>query len=107
MLLLIATYLVLGFLYAWIAGSIAREDVEVQTGVIILLLTAAVVILLSIVLPPDVPGRPFIVAAANFGSLIVMTNVVAKIDWAKSAIIAAIYTAILFLVGMGLAAMAA
>ena len=94
--------IMLGFMFAWIAGVVAEEDVEVKTGVLILFLTGVVTVLVRIIVS-EVDGIPMpglIGAAANFLALIVMTHAFAKIEWKKSALIAIIYTVILFLINL-------
>ena len=101
---LVCLYIILGFMLAWIAGVVAREDVEVKTGVIILFLTAVISIAGQVGIEMAAEGSskwaaPFI----NFGALLLMIRLIAKLEWKHSAIIAAIYTALLFLLGMALA----
>jgi hypothetical protein len=108
---LVCLYIVLGFMLAAIAGPIAREDVEVKTGVLILVLAGIVAFV----------GRIAVMAAAegagaedpegmgvwtspliNFGALLLTIHLIAKLSWKHSAIIAAIYTAVLFVIVLGL-----
>lgn len=103
--LLVCIYIILGGIFAWVANIVANEEVLVRTGVLILVLTAVVGILLAIVLPMTVPARGLILAGANFASLVILTNVIAKLSWKHSAIIAAIYAVILFLVNLALVAL--
>ena len=39
LILLICLYIVLGFIFSWVAAVVAKEDVEVKTGVLILAIT--------------------------------------------------------------------
>lgn len=102
---LVCIYIMLGFLFAWVAGVIAQEEVLVRTGVLILVLTAVVDILLRIILPASTPAPGLVLMGANFLTLIVLTNAIAKIDWKNSAIIAVVYTGVLFLISLLLGAM--
>ena len=105
---LVCIFIMLGFMFAWIAGVVAEEDVEVKTGVLILFLTGVVTVLVRIIVS-EVDGIPMpglIGAAANFLALIVMTHAFAKIEWKKSALIAIIYTVILFLINLAFSAIA-
>lgn len=98
-------YVILGFIFAWVANIVANEEVLVRTGVLILVLTAVVSILLSIVVPTTVPFRSLILTGANFATLMILTNVIAKLSWKHSAIVAAIYAAVLYLVWMAIFAL--
>lgn len=105
LVVLVCIYIALGFIFAWVANVVANEEVLVRTGVLILVLTAVVGILLSIVLPASIPARGLILSGANFAALILLTNVIAKLSWKHSAIIAAVYTVILYLVSLALVAL--
>ncbi|GJM19497.1 MAG: hypothetical protein DHS20C14_17100 [Phycisphaeraceae bacterium] len=48
MLLLLLIYLVLGFMYAWIAGVVAKEEVAVRVGVLVVVLPALVKVALRV-----------------------------------------------------------
>jgi hypothetical protein len=105
---LICLYAVLGFMLAWIAGVVAREDVEVKTGVLILVLTAVIAIAGAFGVESVWQGgskyaSPFI----NFAALALMIRLIAKLEWKHSAIIAGIYTVLLFLIASGLRSCAA
>lgn len=111
LLVVLAIYVFLGFMLAWIAQIVAREEVEVKTGVIILVLTAVISWAVQWgagnVLGPW--GATLGGTVANFVVLIALLNLIAKLSWKHSAIIAGIYTGLLFLVaiGFGLLAVAA
>jgi hypothetical protein len=96
-------YLVLGFLLAWIANLVANEEVEVKTGFLILIITGILSVLVRIGMNQVAPDAAVVVApVANFVLLVVLLKLMAQLGWKHSAIIAAIYTAILFAVGLGL-----
>lgn len=102
--LLICIYLVLGFFLAWIAGVVAREDVEVKTGAIILFVTGVLSVLARLGLKESMPEAiPWLMPIIQFGILIVLLHLIARLSMKHSAIIAAIYTGLLFLVGLALA----
>jgi hypothetical protein len=102
-IILIGVYLVLGFLLAWIANLVANEEVEVKTGFLILIITGILSVLVRIGMNQVAPDAAVVVApVANFVLLVVLLKLMAQLGWKHSAIIAAIYTAILFAVGLGL-----
>lgn len=93
---LIAVYVVLGFLLAWIAGAVAREDVEVKTGVIVLVVTGILALLINLGIDQVAPGiTTWTWPIVNYGVLVLLLNLIAKLSWKHSALIAIIYTVIL------------
>lgn len=103
-LVAIAVYAFLGFLLAWISQVIAKEDISVGTGVVILILTGIVgfgIKMFAISALGDVLGG-LVALAGQFGVLIVMLNVLAHLTWKHSAIIASIYTGVLFAIGLAM-----
>lgn len=96
LLLLIVIYLVLGFMYAWIAGVVAREEISVGTGVFVVLLPGVVRIALAIAgLNIGLGGLLLDLALLTVGGALI-----AKLEWRHAAIIAAVYTVLLFLVSI-------
>lgn len=106
LLVLICMYLVLGFLLAWVAQLVAREEVEVKTGVLILVITAIVSIAAGLILGQTAPSlAPVGLPALQFGMLVVLTKQLAGLTWKHSLIIAVIYTVLLFLLRLALGAL--
>jgi len=107
-IILLAAFLVLGFLFSWVASIVAREDVEVKTGMLVLLGTFVVSLAASLGLGLVMPSIAWmLMPLVNFGALVLMTHMIAKLGWKHSAIIAAIYAAILLAVNLGMRACAA
>ncbi|MEX2219737.1 MAG: hypothetical protein WD749_13370 [Phycisphaerales bacterium] len=102
-ILLICIYIVLGFMLAWIAGVVAREDVEVKTGVIILVLTGIASIALGLGLNEMAPdAAAWILPFLQFGLLTALIALIAKLSWKHSLIIALIYTVLITVLVLGL-----
>jgi hypothetical protein len=98
LLILLCVYTVLGFMLAWIAGMVAQEEVEVKTGVITLICSGVVSFLIDMGLAAVIPGTAESVGAMFVADLIVLTlmlNLIAKLSWKHSAIIAVIYTVVI------------
>ncbi|MFN7019730.1 MAG: hypothetical protein ACK4WH_00200 [Phycisphaerales bacterium] len=105
LLFLICVYIVLGFILAWVAGVVAREEIGVRTGVLILFLTAVISVGARLGIAAVAPGAVlWLSPVVNFGALIVLLHLMAYLSWKHSAIIAAVYTAILFVLGLALKA---
>ncbi len=107
LLILIAIYAILGFMLAWIVGIIAKEEITVGQGVIILILAGIVSIALGIglgfVVDPET-ANPLALAGMsavfNLCTIAVFTKLIAQIGWKESFIISAIYAALIFLIGL-------
>jgi len=105
---LLCILVALGFVLAWISNVVAHEDMEVKTGVLILVLSGILSWVAKLALmdmDPLVESLGGI--AANFGALVLLTNLLGKIGFKKSAIIAAVFTAILWVIGFVLGLMLA
>lgn len=104
LLIIIAMYVFLGFMLAWIAQVVAREEVEVKTGVIILVLTAIIGYAVQAGAAAAFGSGAALALGtlSNFAALIVLLNLVAKLSWKHSAIIAAIYTVLIFAAALGI-----
>jgi hypothetical protein len=102
--ILLAVYVVLGFLLAWIAAMVAKEEIEVKTGVITLMCSGLVSLLarvgVSMVL--EEPLASIASIAVDLGVLTLMINLIAKLNWKHSVIIAAIYTVLMTVVMFGI-----
>lgn len=108
LIVLIAVYCVLGFLFTWIAQIVAKEEVSVGAGIGIVVGTGIAAAVTAIGLAASVPALVvFIMPLVNFGLLVCLTHLIARLSWKHSAIIAAIYTALMFLVGIAFTACAA
>lgn len=104
MLLLIGFFLVLGFMYSWVMNIVARDEIPVWKGAVILFGAAILFGVVSVALEDEAPIMAVAVGVpVNFASLIALTKFIAGIEWKHAAISAGIYTALLFLVGLGLA----
>lgn len=106
--MLIAVYLVLGFMLAWVVGIVAKEEIEVKTGVIIMVVAGVVGLGAKLALAGVAPDMvEFAGLAIDFVVLTVVTNMFAHIGWKNSVIVALICSLLLLAVGMGLRAMLA
>jgi hypothetical protein len=102
-LLLIFILTILGATLVWIAGVVAREDVEIKTGVVILLLTGVLTAAAKYGLDMLSPGLGvYLAPVANFGLLVLFLHAIASLSWKHSAIIAAIYAVIITLATFGI-----
>jgi hypothetical protein len=106
--ILLAVYTVLGFMLAWIAAMVAKEEVEVKTGVITLICSGVVSFLVRLGLF-EIMGSAEATGAAIISDLAIlalMLNLIAKLSWKHSAIIAVIYTVVIdgLLFGMAMCA---
>ncbi len=100
-LVLIAIYTVLGFLLSWIANMVAKDDIEVKTSVIIIVLWGVLSTGVSYGLnAASVPAPGIFTSIINFGLLMGLLHFLAHLAWKHCAVIAAIYSAIMF--GLGL-----
>ena len=100
-LILVAIYVILGFMLAWVAGMVAQEEEEVKTGVLTLVCAGAInwVIgfVLADVMEPGVP-RMMVAIGTSYLVLALCLLAIARLGWKPSLIIAAIYQALLYLV---------
>lgn len=106
-IILVAVFLVLGFLYAWIAGIVAKEEVELKTGVLILFLAAILTVVLQVALLSLDPAVQIVLTSV--GQLVAiagLTRVMTGIALGKSFVIAIIYSVILSIVAVAFRAMA-
>ncbi len=94
MLILIALYTILGFLYAWTVGIVAREEIYVRSGVLIVVIPLLVRIALSVAQIQ----LGLIGLGLDFALLLVGSKLIARLDWKPALIVSAIYTAILLVV---------
>ncbi len=108
--ILLAIYVVLGFMLAWIAGLVAREEVDVKTGVLTLVVSGVLGILASLGIDAvldEGTGSTVLNAGAQFVILTACIRLFAKLSWKHSLIIAVIYTVVINVIVLGLAACAA
>ncbi|MFG0306557.1 MAG: hypothetical protein ACF8Q5_10150 [Phycisphaerales bacterium JB040] len=110
-LLLIVVYIVLGFMYAWITGIVAREEISVGTGVLILVLSGVLTIIAGVGLAAAGIENELTLqlagTAVSLGSLTLMGKAIAKLEWKHALIIACVYSVLLFVNGLALGACAA
>ncbi len=104
--LLFCLLAVLGFVYVWIANVVARTDVEVKTGIIILFVAGLAGWGIRAALS-GAGGVTFEVAGSgvHFLALVLLTRYLAAIEWKQALIVAAIFTGLMFVAGLALAAM--
>lgn len=103
MKIIAAYYFFLGFIYVWIANVIAKEDVSVSRGVVILLLTGVVGLAFHYLIGKDLGDYSSLaLLPVNFGALIMLTHWITGIRLKQSAIIASIFTVLIFLFGLAL-----
>src|SRR5262245_21091404 len=102
--IVLAIYTVLGFFLAWIAQMVAREEVEVKTGVITLVCSGVVSLLVRVGIYQIDSGPAGVGAGivAELGVLTLMIHLIAKLSWKHSIIISLIYTVLLAGVMFGL-----
>ena len=101
-LLLIVVFVVLGFMYAWVTGVVAREEISVGRGVAILVLAG----IASLIFSAFVTDNSYAGAAVNLGMLTLFGRWLAQVEWKHALVIAIVYTVILFAIAMGLASCA-
>lgn len=101
---LICVYVMLGFLFAWVAGIVAKEEVEISTGVLVLIVSAIMAFAAKVGLQQFMSKESIVwlVPVVNLAVLTVMTNLFAKLSWKHSAIIAVVYTVVIFLLSFAL-----
>ena len=108
MIILIFIFLVLGFLYAWIAGIVSREEISIGAGVVTVLLAGIFGALAKYPLPSDWGGLLIVPIefAISFVMLTLMGKMIAKLEWKHSAIIALAYGIVISMLSFGLGAIA-
>lgn len=105
LMVLVAVLVVLGFLLAWIIGIVAQEEVSIGQGVLILLCTGVCNMLLGVVLQKMAPqAADWAGIPVSFAVLTSMVWLIAKVEFKKAAIIGLVFSVILFVVSLGLAA---
>ena len=105
LMIIIAIYAALGFLLAWISNMITSDEMEIKTGVIILVIAGIINIALQYGLGADFPAIGG--AGVNLVTLAGMIWLIGKVAFLKSLIIAAIFSAVIFVITLALASMAA
>jgi hypothetical protein len=104
-IILAAVLLILGFLLAWISGMVAKDEVDVKTGVITLVCAGVLSFLAKVGLNTALEEsgvQSLVYIAIDFVILAACLRAIAKLEWKHTFIIAAIYDAILFGVGLAL-----
>jgi hypothetical protein len=102
---ILAAYVVLGFMLAWIAGMVAKEEVEVKTGVLTLICAGIVSLLARLGIKQILGAGVEALGAdviADLAVLTLMINLIAKLSWKHSIIIAVIYTVVLTILAVAL-----
>lgn len=104
LILLICLYIVLGFIFSWVAAVVAKEDVEVKTGVLILVITGVCSLIFRFGVVAAAPELRLASPLVDFLLLMSMTHLIAKLSWKHSAIIAVVYSVLIFVLVFGLTA---
>lgn len=103
LLIVVAVYAILGFMLAWIVGIVAKEEISVGQGVVILILSAIVNIVVGL-LTDQYTTEPWMSLGLgvilNLGTIAVFTKIIAQIEWKESIIVAGVYAAILFCISL-------
>jgi len=103
MIIYLLVNLILGFVYAWVLNIVAKEDIPVYKGAVILVLTAIASVIASAGIESILPGYSiWISLLVNFGLLICLTNLIAGVSVKHSAIAAAVCSAMMFALLFGL-----
>lgn len=106
LIILIAVLAVLGFLLAWIVGIVAHEEISVMRGVGIIVCAGVANYAANLAIESASPDlATYTSLPVSFIILILMIKLIAEVEWKPAAIIALIYTVLLFVVGLVLAAM--
>lgn len=105
LMIVIAIYAFLGFILAWISNMVTSDEMEIKTGVIILVIAGIINIALQFGLGEDFPAIGG--AGVNLVVLATMIWLIGKVEFLKSLIIAAVFSAVIFVITLGLASMAA
>jgi hypothetical protein len=103
LLILVAVYVILGFMLAWIVGIVAQEEISIGQGVLVLILSAIVTIAVSLALAQivvDPTAYAGLRIALNLCTIAVFTKLIAHIGWKESFIISTIYATLLFVIGL-------
>jgi hypothetical protein len=105
--LLICILAVLGFVYVWIANVVGQTEVPVVKGMVIVFVAGLAGWAVRAALA-EAGGAVLQLGGTgvNFLMLIVMTRFLAPMDWAKSAIVATIFTVLMWAVAFLLVLMA-
>lgn len=104
-IVLIAVLMTLGFMLAWITGVVAKEEIEVKTGVMVVVLTGIVNFAFGAFVTKDLGLWVGLLANAAVW-LAVMTlllRAIAGIAVKKGIVIALIYAVIVLLLNFGMA----
>ncbi len=105
MIVLIALVLLQGFMLAWIAQVVAREEVEVKTGVLVVVITAVLSTIAGFALRNTLGLWPTAIlqVAIYYGLLSTLLKVMAHLQLKHASIIAGIYTVIYLVTIIGIA----
>jgi hypothetical protein len=100
-------FIVFGFLLAWVAQMVSREEVSVGLGAGILIITfIAWVFTRALLKDADDQLRTLASTGVLFGVLLLGLTQLARLSLKHAAIISAIYTVLLTLIGLGVTALA-
>lgn len=105
MLFTIAIFLLFGFILAWVAQMVSREEVSVGLGVGILVIAYIATTFTKVaVRDAEEAVRAAAPIGVLFGVLILGLTLLAKLNIKHAAIISVIYTVLLTLIGYGISA---
>ncbi len=103
LIIIIGVLAFLGFLMSWIANIVAREDMPVMTGFLIVFIAGAVSLVAGFALSAFLGDlATYVQPVLNFGVLFLTIKLFGGLEWKPSAIMAAIYSALLLVVGLSL-----
>jgi hypothetical protein len=104
LIIVLVVYTILGFMLAWIAGMVAQEEIDVKTGVITLICSGILSLLARFGIVQLIGGYEALGATivSDLAILTLMINLIAKLSWKHSAIIAVIYTVVITALRIGL-----
>lgn len=97
-IILAALYIFLGFMLAWIAMMVAREEVTVGTGIFTLIAAGIMGWLIDAVLDMVVPAgalQTMVHFAVILGTLTLALHLIAKLEWKHSFLISVIYAVVI------------
>lgn len=104
LILAVCILIAFGFVYVWIANVVAQEEVPVAKGVIIILIAGILSGLAGMLLREPLGSivASLLQTALNFGLLVGLTVLIAQLKPKQALIVAAIFTALMFILSFGL-----
>ncbi len=100
LLMLLGILTLLGFILAWVTNVVAGGEMEVKIGVAIFIVARIITYALQAGLGESFPAIGG--AGVNLVVLAAMIWLIGKVEFLKALIIAAVFSAVLFVVGLAL-----